>query len=163
MSEIAKVSLGFKRATYAHIILTFFLIILGGYVKALGAGLACPDWPLCYGKFFPFFDGVEYPFTPLMIFVEWFHRLVATSLGFYMIIIVIKARKYRFDYRIIYTLSLIGLFLFITQGLWGAITVIGLLEPLVVVAHLGNAILILFVEMLIAFYATIHSGNFLNN
>ena len=28
----------------------FILIIFGGYVKALGAGLACPDWPLCHNQ-----------------------------------------------------------------------------------------------------------------
>lgn len=29
---------------------TYLLVVMGGTVKAYGAGLACPDWPLCYGK-----------------------------------------------------------------------------------------------------------------
>ena len=29
---------------------TYLLIVLGGLVRATGAGLACPDWPLCHGR-----------------------------------------------------------------------------------------------------------------
>ena len=37
------------------------LLIWGNMVSGLGAGLACPDWPLCFGSFFPEinFDKVE--------------------------------------------------------------------------------------------------------
>ncbi|MHA2172479.1 MAG: COX15/CtaA family protein, partial [Candidatus Kariarchaeaceae archaeon] len=35
------------------VITTYTLILMGGYMKAIGAGLACPDWPLCYDKFIP--------------------------------------------------------------------------------------------------------------
>ena len=27
------------------------LIVLGGSVRVMNAGLACPDWPLCFGEF----------------------------------------------------------------------------------------------------------------
>ena len=36
--------------------LTFGLIVLGALVRAHGAGLACPDWPLCFGEFVPELD-----------------------------------------------------------------------------------------------------------
>jgi heme A synthase len=29
---------------------SFVLIVLGALVRAHGAGLACPDWPLCFGE-----------------------------------------------------------------------------------------------------------------
>ena len=35
------------------IAITFILLNLGGYVHNTGSSLACPDWPLCYGQFFP--------------------------------------------------------------------------------------------------------------
>ena len=34
-------------------IAVFILMIMGSYVKAIHAGLACPDWPLCYGQIYP--------------------------------------------------------------------------------------------------------------
>ena len=33
--------------------LVLVLISLGGAVRATDSGLACPDWPLCYGKVVP--------------------------------------------------------------------------------------------------------------
>ena len=35
------------------IALTFGLIVLGAWVRASGSGLACPDWPTCYGHWLP--------------------------------------------------------------------------------------------------------------
>ena len=29
------------------------LVCLDGFVRGTGAGLACPDWPLCYGRAVP--------------------------------------------------------------------------------------------------------------
>jgi len=55
---------------------TFGLIVLGALVRAHGAGLACPDWPLCFGRVVPAFD--------LRVAFEWTHRAVAggVALGF---------------------------------------------------------------------------------
>jgi len=55
------------------IILLYLLILWGNLVAGLGAGLACPDWPLCHGKLFP-------PFTP-PIFLEHTHRVLALLTG----------------------------------------------------------------------------------
>ena len=33
--------------------LTLVLVALGGFVRATNAGLACPDWPLCFGRVIP--------------------------------------------------------------------------------------------------------------
>ncbi len=53
--------------------ITSLLIVLGALVRANGAGLACPDWPLCFGQAVPEFD--------LKIAFEWSHRLLAGSVG----------------------------------------------------------------------------------
>ena len=44
------------------------LLVWGNMVSGLGAGLACPDWPLCFGTFFP---EINFP-----ILMEHGHRLL---------------------------------------------------------------------------------------
>ena len=41
------------RAFTVLIVLTLGLIVLGALVRAHGAGLACPDWPRCFGVWPP--------------------------------------------------------------------------------------------------------------
>ena len=57
----------------ALLALTFGLIVLGALVRANDAGLACPDWPLCFGEVIPRMN--------LEVAFEWTHRLVAGSLA----------------------------------------------------------------------------------
>ena len=65
--------------------MTFLLMVLGAWVKANGAGLSCPDWPSCYGAYFPPFPSLENSgtyqghavvYTQAQILYEWTHRAV---------------------------------------------------------------------------------------
>lgn len=51
----------------------YLLMVLGGLVTSTGSGLACPDWPLCYGTVAP-------PLK-LDVWLEWGHRLLGGIAG----------------------------------------------------------------------------------
>ena len=57
---------------------TFCLILLGGMVTSLGAGLAVPDWPTSYG-----YNMFSFPVARWIgpVFWEHTHRLVASLIG----------------------------------------------------------------------------------
>lgn len=52
--------------------------VLGGLVRHLGAGMACPDVPLCFGRVVP-------PFEQPMVIVHFVHRAVAVATGLVVI------------------------------------------------------------------------------
>jgi heme A synthase len=62
-----------RRLAAAAALLTLVLIVAGGLVTNTDSGLACPDWPLCYGSAVPKMAGG--------VAVEHTHRLIATAVG----------------------------------------------------------------------------------
>ncbi|MFK7872264.1 MAG: heme o synthase [Oligoflexales bacterium] len=114
-------------------VLTFELIVVGSLVRASNAGLACPDWPKCYGAWVPAMDW--------FIFLEWFHRAIALCLGGMLCALVWNLFSSIF-LRKKYRSSLIAAgLLFLWQCVLGGLTVLKLLEPGIVTWHLGNALL----------------------
>jgi protoheme IX farnesyltransferase len=106
---------------------TYLLIVLGGLVRATGAGLACPDWPLCHGRLIPPFQG--------LVLIEYSHRLVAALVGLLTLAVVIAAwRRRRLQWHATAALLLVGV-----QIVLGGLTVRTELRAALVVAHLGTA------------------------
>ena len=79
-----------RRLSVVVVATTFVLMVVGSWVKATGSGLACPDWPKCYGEWLPPFpsadNGGTYQGEPVsypqeMILYEWAHRFIASLLG----------------------------------------------------------------------------------
>ena len=114
------------------------LIVIGGATRVMEAGLACPDWPLCYGSFLPITH------MNLRVFLEWFHRLDAFLVGLLILSKFILSLIWRNELPKwlpkIYSLLL---FLVILQGSLGALTVINLLNSSTVISHLLIAFLLL--------------------
>ncbi len=119
----------------AHVVVALIaLVVIGGATRVMEAGLACPDWPLCYGSFLP---GRQ---MNLQVFLEWFHRLDAFFVG------IVLITQFAFSLHWAKTLPkwLPWTYGFLTllvafQGFLGALTVLQLLPSLVVVAHLAIA------------------------
>jgi len=130
----AALAVGLAPAFAALVAWTWALLVLGALVRAHGAGLACPDWPLCFGEMIPDMD--------LRVAFEWSHRVVAgsVSLGFAALAVMLWRRTASGDP--LRRLLGVAAALLALQILLGALTVWHLLAAWTVTSHLlvGNAI-----------------------
>jgi heme a synthase len=125
-----------RRLVWKIAFATLLLMAIGSATRVMNAGLACPDWPLCYGTLFPTQQ------MNLQVFLEWFHRLDAALIGFTTIVLVALSWWHR---RVIPAwtpwLATLALGLIVFQGVLGGLTVTELLRFDIVTAHLGTALL----------------------
>ncbi len=133
----------FRRLAWTAAVLAFGLIVLGGVVRITGSGLGCGEhWPLCNGQWFPPLD--------LPTAIEISHRWVAALVSLFVFLVGLVAWTRlpgRPDLRRPATLAVV---LLVVQVLLGAVTVKLSLPPEVIIAHLGNAMLLLAVLMVAA-------------
>ena len=119
---------GLARGFSALVVASFALIVLGALVRANGAGLACPDWPLCFGALVPVFD--------MRIAFEWSHRALAGGVSLGLAALTWMALR-RVELRPLVSWPLaVAWTLLIGQVLLGGLTVLLLLAPWTVTAHL---------------------------
>ncbi|AFZ47978.1 cytochrome oxidase assembly [Cyanobacterium stanieri PCC 7202] len=117
-------------------IATLLLMAIGAATRVMNAGLACPDWPLCYGKVVPTNQ------MNLQVFLEWFHRLDASLIGLSAIALTgLSWWKKSVLPRWLPWASTFALCLIVFQGILGGLTVTQLLRFDIVTAHLGTALL----------------------
>jgi cytochrome c oxidase assembly protein subunit 15 len=120
--------------------LTFPLIGLGAIVRLHGAGLACPDWPLCYGEVTPLHEVVTPAPEGVGIALEVGHRYVAGFVGLMVIALLVLAFTTFRRHSSLKPLTAAAFGLLIPQAVLGGLTVIWDLAPVTVSLHLvtGN-------------------------
>jgi cytochrome c oxidase assembly protein subunit 15 len=123
-------------ALTAHLVVALVaLVVIGGATRVMQAGLACPDWPLCYGQWLP---GGR---LNLQVFLEWFHRLDAFVVGVALLVLAGASGLARSRLpRWLPLAALAALLLVAVQGALGALTVTQLLAAPLVTAHLATAL-----------------------
>lgn len=143
-----------RRLVWKMAIATLLLMAVGSATRVMNAGLACPDWPLCYGQWIPSKQ------MNLQVFLEWFHRLDASLIGLSAIALSGLSWYYRpqLPQWLPWTASF-ALFLIVFQGILGGLTVTELLRFDIVTAHLGMALLFLGTLVAIATALTPYKGN----
>ncbi len=109
---------------------TFFLLVAGAMVTSTGSGLAVPDWPLSFGKFFPpMVGGVLY---------EHGHRMIAAAVGFLTLLLAL-VMIWKEPRSWVRRMAIAALAAVCLQGLLGGLTVLWKLPAPVSIAHAGLA------------------------
>jgi len=141
--------IAYRRLAFVSTIATFILIFVGGLVRVAGAGLGCPDWPRCFGRWIPPLSASDIPvgvstvgFNAVLTWIEYGNRLMGVSLGLLILTTAILAVAfYRRTPRILYpTIASAALVAF--QGWLGSVVVSTDLKPIMVTLHMVLALLI---------------------
>jgi cytochrome c oxidase assembly protein subunit 15 len=148
----------FQRLAIFTTAITYLLILVGGLVRASGAGLGCPDWPRCFGSWIPPASAAELPpefdalqFNPMLMWTEYLNRLLGVTVGLLILATVVSAlRHHRRDPRILWS-AIAALLLTAFQGWLGGRVVAHELAAWIVTVHLIVALII--VSLLL--YATV--------
>jgi len=155
----------FRRMALVTLALTLLLIFVGGLVRATGSGLGCPDWPKCWGCWWPpsTLEKVDLPavleefrskhpdlseddlialFNPTHLWIEYLNRLLGVLVGFTIfltLLLSIRLRKFRPS---LFWGSLAAFLLVGFQGWLGGVVVKSKLMPGMITLHLFCAILL---------------------
>jgi heme a synthase len=125
-----------RRLIWKTAFATLLLMAVGSATRVMNAGLACPDWPLCYGQLVPTRQ------MNLQVFLEWFHRLDAGLIGLSTLWLFGLSwwKRQQLPQWLPWAVT-VALSLILVQGGLGAFTVTELLRFDIVTAHLGTALL----------------------
>ena len=150
----------FQRLAWWTTATTYLLILVGGLVRASGAGLGCPDWPRCFGSWIPPAAAAELPppfdpsqFNPTLMWTEYLNRLLGVTVGFLIFATLIAAIRHHRRVRQILWPTVAAFLLTGFQGWLGGRVVAHELAPWIVTVHLLVALVI--VSLLL--YATLYA------
>lgn len=120
------------RLAWCAVAVAFGEVLLGSWTRINGAGMTCPDYPLCRGRIVPAFDGG--------VIWEWAHRFTALALSVLVVVTIVRALNRRYaSTPYLRAAAVLAGALFLFQVLLGAATVKLSNTPISVVWHWGTA------------------------
>lgn len=125
----------FQKLAWTSVASTLLVITWGALVRATNSGLACPDWPTCFGSWIP-------PFRAQTL-IEYFHRTLGATLGILVLVVAVFAWLKQRSNRAVFWPALLALVATGVQGWIGSEVVLGDLPRNIVALHLFNALVIL--------------------
>ncbi len=150
--------LRFRRLGTLTIFAVYFVILVGGIVRASGAGMGCPDWPTCFGQWVPPTEESQLPanyheiyaqrgyentqFNPVKTWTEYTNRLVGVTIGFLIFLTAWSSRIFLKIDKTIFYLALSSFFLVGFQGWLGSTVVASNLKPFMITLHMLLALFI---------------------
>jgi len=158
MSDASAVR-AFRSLAFATVAAVYLLIVVGGLVRASGAGMGCPDWPKCFGQWVPPTAEEQLPanyqelyadhgygaakFNVVKTWTEYVNRLVGVVIGFLIFATWIAAwRTYRRRDPMVMWCSFAAFLLVGFQGWLGSVVVATNLKPWLVTVHMLLALVI---------------------
>jgi len=150
----------FQRLAWWTTATTYLLILVGGLVRASGAGLGCPDWPRCFGSWIPPASAAALPaafdpsqFNPTLMWTEYLNRLLGVTVGLLVFATLIAAIRHHRRVPAILWPTVAAFLLTGFQGWLGGRVVAHELAAWIVTLHLLVALVI--VSLLL--YATLYA------
>ena len=123
----------FRYAGIVAAVLCYTTILLGGNVMASDSGLACPDWPSCFG------NGNYLPALQGGVALEWSHRVSAFFLSVSILVLALLGVAYERQRKVLLRIALLALGLVVTEALLGGLVVESQLVVDFVLIHLAIA------------------------
>ncbi len=140
----------FRALVVAGVMVAYALAMLGSWTRINGAGMSCPDWPLCHGAIVPVLHGG--------VVLEWLHRVLAVFESFVVAGLVTTGLQLRSKIPVLGGMLVALATVFVLQVLLGGATIVLANSPLSVMIHLGAAMLLLAVLSSLAVVAFVYDS-----
>jgi len=148
----------YRRLAWITLVAVYFLILVGGSVRASGAGMGCPDWPTCFGTWIPPTSESQLPpnyqeiyaelgyadtrFNVVKTWTEYTNRLIGVTIGFLIFLTAIYSWSCRAHDPSIFKASGAAFLMVGFQGWLGAKVVGSNLQPGLITIHMLMALAI---------------------
>lgn len=148
----------YRRMAWITLAAIYFLILVGASVRASGAGMGCPDWPTCFGRWIPPTSEAQLPanyqeiyaelgyadtrFNVVKTWTEYANRLVGVTIGFLIFLTAWFSWSCRQHDRRIFYASVAAFLMVGFQGWLGAKVVGSNLQPGMITLHMLMALAI---------------------